>query len=317
MNSDSVIIINTEVENLLPDQPTRSDVLNKIDDIKSLESQDRKLSFYIISDHFKSQFENFYNAVNGNIIKGYYPVFYYEIPKILYDWLTKNDLKSLLNQISLYFGYLLNVISDSKGLKVLNNELESSPLKKIIYNTEKAINDTEVEKIDLFKYRDLYAKFLHRKPKDTVIKTIKYWKLSEKYLKQLPIDPLLTDDFNIKSDWNAIYENYGFKYNVYTSVKGYKNIHENRLKRKVESYDNDYTNQYLYLWKIFFTNPSIKSKVIDNKLCIGTGSKHSFKNNLRLCENCGDDLLKILLYTGEVKESKPLCIDCYLEEYFE
>ncbi len=313
-NIESVLICNNQVESLLPDKPDRLEVLKQIDHIKSLEVQQRQLRIYIHNNDTFNYFKNLFYAVNGREIKDSQPVFYYDIPIILFEWLTKFSLKDLINQIALYLGYLRHV---SMSDKVFYRHFYDSPIYNRINQAYNAIDNSKLIMKDLFEYRYFIKKHLRHESKEVILNTVKYWKLSEKYLKQLPIDPMLCLNPIKGSEWNKIYKDFDFNYKVYLSFKGYKNIRENRFGIISRGSDDEYSEKYLDLWKYFYVNKSISKKVINNVYGINLTSTHYFENDKGLCDVCGDSIIGLVIDFGEVEESKPLCVECYLWEYFE
>jgi len=57
---DSVLVINNQVENLLPDNPTRQDIIARLDHIKSLDVFEEKLNVYIMDEADYKSFKDFY-----------------------------------------------------------------------------------------------------------------------------------------------------------------------------------------------------------------------------------------------------------------
>ena len=301
---DSVLVINNQVENLLPDNPTRQDIIARLDHIKSLDVFDRKLYAYIIDEENFRSFKDFYLTLNTDTLHDSNRTFYYEIPKLIYNWFTANSFTQIIDRIALFYGFVQSIYISIK------DDLYNSPISKQINKAGSLIDNIPLEKKDLFRYRKLYKKLLLYKSQEVIFRTFKYWKCSEKQFNSLPIEPFLVDEFDFKSEWSGLYSDGFFKFKYYSAAKRYKNIQKNNLSYIPHNTDKSCTPKYVDIWKYFYLNPDIKKNEISNISCFAKKSKHTFKEDPILCNSCGRKISFDLFLCGQPKESEFYCFNC-------
>ena len=301
---DSVLVINNQVENLLPDNPTRQDIIARLDHIKSLDVFEEKLNVYIMDEADYKSFKDFYWSLNTDILHAYDNTFYYEIPELIYNWFTTNSFTQIIDRIALFYGFVQSIYISIK------DDLYNSPISKQINKASSLIDNITLEKKDLFRYRKLYKKHLLYKSQEVIFRTFKYWKCSEKQFNSLPIEPFLVDEFDFKSEWSGLYSNGFFKIKHYLAAKRYKNIQKNNLSYIPHSTEKKCTSKHLDVWKYFYLNPDIKKNKISNISCFAKKSKHTFKEDPILCNSCGRKISFDLFLCGQPKESEFYCFNC-------
>jgi len=310
---ETVLLINKHVENVLEDQPSREEVLAYLDNIKSLEIFNYKITFFIATDEELNMLREIWRFIHTSELEvRYFRVFIYELPEFVFNWLKSYSFPEIIDQLAYYKAYI-NLSSDPKSrFKDVHPLLLDSVKEK--YENFKKINFDEVEDLDY--YIDEVEKYLIAK--DQKNNLIRYLVAFKQKYNRLPLSALLLHRGQHKSyaKWYQFIDGFDFKIKLYGSFKSYYTLTKSRLHIS-RSVNDEYTDKHLEKWKYFYRNDY---DILDN---IYTNVKVVSKNAIKTkyswsCDFCGfpTEFENHLQERGKDRREL-LCMKCYEYEYFD
>lgn len=317
---ETVVLLNNQVEEILPDKPSRDDVLNQLDKINSLWKIKFKISCFMRDESEYEKFLDLFKFIKDKEFSTTNLTFYYEIPKLVYHWFVDYELYEIIDQIAYYIAYQYLYRKIKKfDVSFFENNAPSILWDKVEEKIQE-IENTKLERKNILEHRQLYKKFNlgHGNALVTQL-TLKYWTLfSEKY-KVYPIDPFLYYKSNQSSEWKNIFlDNYDFQLVGYGAYKYYKTIFQNNFQNSPNDYENGYSNKYLETWKHHYKNELSDKSKIDYKVAVVSINSKDKYDYLYICSNvgCYNPLRFEKEYFQSIKkEHDYLCDSCFVKKY--
>lgn len=316
--SETILLINKHVENVLEDRPSRDEVLSILDNIKSLERIKSTISFYITSKDEFDAWRSLWRFIHLSELEvGCKRVFYYELSAKLYNWLANHSFSEIIGQIAYYLVYKDTVSKNSKD-NALKKEIYPA-VYEIIKQKQKLISELKLNESDITEHKKL---LIEHDINPSFFKDYEmYLKYNLAHFKEYgayPISPFRVPIHYdvLDKNWKKIIEKWNFNFTTYESNKGYYNINRNRLS--FEPDEIGYSADYLKVWKYFYKNDfDINDSIYENVKVVS--KKASKKEFFLLCDYCNLPL--------DFENSNPdfvppedheySCNKCFYEEYFE
>lgn len=309
---ETVLLINKHVENVLEDKPTRQEVLAYLDHIKSLETLNYRITFFIATDEELNKLRELWRFIHTSELEvRYFRVFFYELPEFLFNWLKSYSFPEIIDQLAYYKAYV-NLSNDPKSrFKDVHPLLLDSVKEK--YENFKKINLDEVENLDY------YIDEVEKCPiaEDQKNDLIKYFVSFKQKYNTLPLSALLWDRGQHKrfAKWDQFIDIYDFKIKLYGSFKRYYSLTESRLHIS-RSVDDEYTDKHLEKWKYFYRNDyDILDNIFTDVKVVSKSARKTYYT--WSCFYCGRYTEFEDVKQGRLeKDEELLCMKCYEKEYF-
>lgn len=316
--SETVLLINKHIEDVLEDRPTRGDVLSILDKIKSLEKLKSSISYYITSKDEFDAWRSLWRFIHLSELEvSYKRVFYYELPTILYNWLASHSFNEIIGQIAYHIAYLNMVDNDSK-YEILNRDIYPAVL-EVIKQKQKTISKLKLIKSDVTDHRKLLIEYgIYPALFEDYVVYLKYNIAHFNEYKKYPIPPFRIPKGHkiLDKDWEIIKERWDFYFTTYESNKNYFNINRNRLFFDPDGFG--YSDNFLNIWKYFYEhNFDIYDSIFENVKAVST--KATKKEFYLLCDYCYSllDFENAHPNLLQPENHEFICNQCYYENYFE
>ncbi|MBZ9627436.1 hypothetical protein LB450_04925 [Psychroflexus sp. CAK1W] len=309
--TETVLLINKHVENVLEDQPSRQEVIDYLDNIKRLQVVNHNLTFFIATRSEFDELRKLWRFIHTSELEvDYYRVFIYEIPKVLYDWLKSNSFEEIIDQIVYYKAYLSLFASTEERFKDIH-----PVLLELVYDKYENLLKINLEKIENLKFYKSLIKDVSVNSGMQKESLLKYIISFFKEYNTLPIPPLMVVRGKRINDanWKQIIAGFDFKIKMYGSFKNYYSLKNSRLNTTRS--DDEYTQKHLEKWKYFYKNNyDYLDNIYPEIMMISTSAKKTKYS--WTCEICGwpadfENMKQKLHITDQT-----LCYKCYYEKYF-
>lgn len=312
-NPVNIFYFNREVHNLLPRTIDRHQLVNRLDQIISVEKWQENVTFYITEKYEFENLQRLYDLIHHNKLIEKQIVFYTEIPELLYRWIKHYSFKDIINQITMYFAYLSleKDIRHSNSSELINDTYEIIKPRLLEMKLEmKKIVLTSLDKKKFYSVtKNLFEpteelKFIHLR--------IKYLKYFSENFKDLPPKHLV----NYKTEYQNYFSNYDLIIYNYGSRKGFNNIDNNRWSNPPDG--PNYTSEKLNIWKkLYKENIRQEYNFYENFIQVINFSKKPNAKKTLECTIC----FTYLEFEQQSSLSIPddheyICHNCYLNKYF-
>ncbi len=320
---ENVLLINKHVENVLEDKPSREEVLDFVDEIKSLEVKDSKITYAITSKNELFYIRNLWRFIHtSELYVDSDRIFFYQLPKPLFDWLNAYNLREIIDQIQLYNAFL---------------SLSSYNYPKVKEHTFSLLRDLLLKNIDLIKSQHVPFSFIKKTLEDGILSQYQRLEERDKPLLQYlyifynkygsyPIKPLLQTDpnpdypikdpFIANTEWERFTEGFYLKFKIYGSQKFYLNLRNSRLTLSPDG--KEYNNEFLNVWKYFYVNDfDILDNIFENVKVVSCYAKKT--NFSWVCKRCKEQDLDFEYEKQAIldeHEMDMLCKECYMYKIF-
>ena len=334
---ETVLLINKHVENVLEDKPSRQEVLDFVDEIKSLEVTNRNITFAITSKKELDTLRNLWRFIHtSELYVDRDRIFFYELPKPLYDWLKTYKLIEIIDQIMLYNAFLY---------------LSSGNYPKVKEHTFSLLKDSLLKNIDLLKSQHVPFSFIKKTIEDGFISStirlekrhiplLRFLFVFYKKFKTYPIEPFLQTDpnpfydfnkqqisqyekskttmnedkINNNNEWESFTKGFDFNFIAYGSQKYYTGLKKSRLNNSPGG--PDYSDKYLKIWKYFYVDDfDILDNIFENVKVV---SRFAKKTNFSwICKKCKKNELDFEYERQEILDQRNMdmyCTECYMKE---